>query len=213
MSLRICRRLKHWHAKGLSTNRALACTLTYFHRQPESALTSCTKCAGNGIHTINRTVRSKYSNSPVLGQSAMGVGTKNFSPLLKASSNTCSAPSPCLHGPQASQCGCFSQLVLRCYSTVPSSSLFSRGSEDTPQSPVQINLDLETRLTGQNADRLRQNLTARDLDLDLDQLVSWQKKIRVVCECQAGVLNCSTCTLIPLCCAVLAFMRKPCSMF
>ena len=170
MSLRICYKLMRWQAvhaqtsaKALLTNRSPH-VVNHSHRQPESALRLCTKCAG--IHTVTRTVKS---NSPVLRQPG-GIKIKDFSTIPKAQVNTCSALNSCGFPP--SQTGCLRQPLRRGHSTAPSSSLFSKGSENATQPPVQINLDLETRLSAQNVDHLRENLCARGLDLDLDQLVS-----------------------------------------
>ena len=93
---------------------------------------------------------------------------------------TCSALTSGDLQPSHAGCQCRTWLpwVTRSYSTAPASSLFSSGSENAPQSPVQVSLDLDARLSARNVDRLRDNLAARGLDFDLDQLVSSKSSVR-----------------------------------
>lgn len=70
----------------------------------------------------------------------------------------------------------------RYYSTVAASSVFtSRSQSDASyQSPVQIDLNLDTRLSPENVDKLRQNLSTRGLQFDFDQLLEDYKEWRKV---------------------------------
>ncbi|KAK7478787.1 hypothetical protein BaRGS_00029998 [Batillaria attramentaria] len=69
-----------------------------------------------------------------------------------------------------------------------SSSLFvSGGSENMAPAPVQVDLDLGTRLSGENVLQLRQNLSARQMNFDLDQLLEDYKTFRDVDQAKVSL--------------------------